>query len=140
MADPVSGERGCRPVEDSRRLRVYRALSVTGPLERAGGNPNLPAKSVLARKRVSAELTVEPLIFGMHALGVSREVSLPDERLAAVLVRTRMGPRSVGVVRLEVRVVVPDPREELAALLARPGGFTGVRELSLLPVLRRGRR
>ena len=62
-----------------------------------------------------------------------RKIRPPDEGLLTVLIRTRMRLRPVGVVRLQVGIVVPDSREELAALLACPGGFTGVGEVSLLP-------
>ena len=109
------------------------------PWGRRKGDP--PSKGVFARKQIVAQRAAKLLVPVVHTLRVPRQIRSPHKSSVAAVVRAGMGPRSVGVVRLLMRVVVPHAGETLSALFAVVGGFSRVREVPLpaRPLWRRQR-
>jgi len=75
-----------------------------------------------------------------YALLMSGQVGSSDKGLLAIVDKTNVRSRPVRVVGLQVRVIIPDPREVFPALGTVEIGLAGLSQMSLLadPVDPRG--
>ena len=75
-----------------------------------------------------------------YALLMSSQVGSSDKGLLAIVDKANVRSRSVGVVGLQVRVIIPDPREVFPTLGAVEIGLAGLGQMALLadPVDPRG--